>query len=604
MVKKTKAKPKKRKTSKKRKTKKNISYKKHLKSVAKWFCVAMVWLVIILSIFVAYCAYDLPKIELDTNNKNTTIILLDEDGVEFDRINKSKSTFAKFEDIPKHLIDAVISTEDRRFYRHNGLDILGVFRAFFENVKAGRVVQGGSTITQQLAKITFLNNERTIKRKIRELILSFYLERKFSKQQILELYLNKIYLGSGNYGVHDASKDYFNKNISNIQIYQSAILAGIIKAPSKYNPKSDLKLAQNQGKLVLSLMLNNEKIEQFQLDEAVDELENYYPASNTKSNIKYFSDYVIKSLSDYVDDYQGYLKVKTTLNRDLQSKAENILTQTLNKHGKAKNISQGAIVVMSKYGEILALVGGKSYQHSQYNRALYSKRQSGSAFKIFVYLAALQAGYTMEDLVVDEPIDVNGWQPENFNKKHKGIVSFKNSFAYSINSIAVKIAHEIGIKTITKLANKMGVTSLINRDLTSALGSSEISLLELTTAYAHIANEGRSVWHHVIKKINNSQKTLYSRDIAKLPKILDDSTLYQMQEMLRSVVDYGTGKKAKSYRFTVGKTGTSQNFRDALFVGYNTEFIAGIWLGNDDNSPMKSVTGGSLPALMFKKLGM
>ncbi len=508
-----------------------------------------------------------------------------------------------FYELPSNLINAVIATEDRRFFNHHGIDIFGVIRAAYENNKAGHIVQGGSTITQQLAKLLFLNPERNFKRKIQEVLLALQLERKFTKEQILTCYLNRAYFGAGNYGVGNAAKFYFGKNVAEINLKESALLAGLLKAPSKFSPKNNKELAQDRADEVLENMveagfLNEKKLSRINKDVA-------YKVE--KSQRLYFADFVREQYPDFISEKLSQDKrilITTTLNEEIQGKMEEVENEFVEKHSDKIGKSQISIIVMDKSGAVLAMSGGKDYQESQFNRAVYAKRQAGSAFKTFVYLAAFEDGADTDDEFEDKKVNVGVWLPGNYNNHYVGDVTLKRAFAESLNSVAVQLAYKVDKEAIIETAHKLGIVSEIKKnDLTIALGTTEVSLLELVSAYATIANDGEAVIPFAISKIENeAQETLYERESSGLGQVISEDAQEKIREVLREAVESGTGKNANISSNIYGKTGTSQNFRDAWFIGFDDRYVIGVWIGNDDNSATKKITGGSLPASLFAEI--
>jgi penicillin-binding protein 1A len=585
----------------KRKKQKPFSLKVWL---LKWGFVAGVWAGVIVFFMLAYYAHDLPSVKkLDESFRTPNIKILDKNNEVIANIGNLYGDYIHFDDMPQHLIDAVISTEDRRFFDHFGVDPVGLVRAFIRNYRAGRVVQGGSTITQQLAKVVFLSPERTIKRKVQEMMLALYLEHKFSKEEILTMYLNRIYLGSGNYGVDAATRSYFGKSAKHINLFEAATIAGLIKAPSRYSPANNFELSQERADQVLGLMVDNNTLSTEDIIfGGIDE--NYVIARrNVRDYAPYFVDWVKEQIYDYIGDEEGgQIFVRTTLDPKMQMAAEEALASSLAVIDPERKVSQGAIISMSPDGAVLAMVGGKSYKESQFNRATQAYRQPGSAFKFFVYLTALEKGYKPNDIVVDEPLEIDGWKPENWNHQYVGEVSLRNALANSINTVSARLLKDVGVNSVANTARRLGISTPITRDLTLALGSSEVTLVELTGAYAHMANYGNSVWVHGINDITTDDgRVIYSRYKSGQHRVVAEDVTAQMNDMLLNVIESGTGKQAKlPWRDAAGKTGTSQDSRDAWFIGYTKNVVTGVWVGNDDNTPMNRVGGGGLPALVWK----
>jgi penicillin-binding protein 1A len=568
----------------------------------KWMLIAAFWGFIALTMLVLYYAKDLPDTKkIQENVRTPNIVILDKNGDTIATAGNLYGDYVSYKQFPKTLIDAVTSIEDRRFFDHLGIDPWGMLRAAFVNWRAGQLVQGGSTITQQVAKVVFLSPERTIKRKIQEVMLAFYLESNFTKEEIMTMYLNRIYLGSGNYGVDAASRSYFGKKVSDINIYESAMIAGLIKAPSLYSPANNFDLAKKRTDLVLAAMVDNGVLDPKKKIKGIAKKQFSLTRRNVVSKDPYFVDWIKEQLSDYIGNENGEIIVSTTLDPELQKMAEEAVSKHLNGGGTEHNVSQAAMVVMSKKGEVLAMVGGKSYAASQFNRATQSFRQPGSAFKLFVYLAALENGFTPDDTMVDEPIRLKKWSPSNWNGKFVGEVTLRDALADSINTISIRLAQSVGIDKVLDMASRLGITTDMNHDLTSALGTSEVTLLEITGAYAHVANYGNAVWVHGINKIKGSEgRPLYERQESGNHKVISAEVTTQMNDMLINVVNNGTGQRARLGYPVAGKTGTSQSSRDAWFIGYTGSLVAGVWVGNDDNAPMKKVGGGGMPAGIWK----
>ncbi len=586
------------KKSKRGRAKKKFSFKKWL---FKWLFIGGVWGFVASALILAYFAYDLPSVDkLYEEYRTPNIKILDKNGVTIDSVGDLYGEYVTYKKLPKHLVNAVISTEDRRFFKHFGIDPIGILRAAFTNYKAGQVVQGGSTITQQLAKVVFLTQDRKFKRKIQEVLLALYLEHNFSKQEILTMYLNRIYFGSGNYGVSAAAQSYFGKKVQDINLFEAATLAGMIKAPSRYSPANNFELSQDRADQVLKIMVDNDVINTDDIIKGGTNQNFTVHRYNVKSRYPYFVDWIKEQLPDYIGSKHGEFVVKTTIDPELQEAAEKALASNLAVFGKDKKISEGAVVVLSPDGKVLAMVGGKDYGTSQFNRAVQAYRQPGSAFKLFVYLAAMEKGFTPDDTMVDSKFTIKKWSPKNWDNKYVGEVSLRTALANSINTVAVKLARDVGIGNVINTATKLGISSEMNRDLSSALGTSEVNLLELTGAYAHLANDGNALWIYGIQNIKDSKgELLYKRKPSGEQRVISEKARENVNDMLIDVVAYGTGKNAQLPIQAAGKTGTSQDSRDAWFIGYAGNLVTGVWVGNDDNSPMNKVGGGSVPALIW-----
>lgn len=510
---------------------------------------------------------------------------------------------ARLTDLPGYVPNALIAIEDRRFRYHFGVDPVGLLRAIYTNYRSGRLVQGGSTITQQLAKNLFLAPDRTLQRKAQEAVLAVWLERHLTKDEILQLYLNRVYFGSGATGIEKAAQVYYQKPASELTLTEAATLAGVVKAPSVANPLSNPEAAAERARLVLQSMAEAGFIT---AEEAADAIA--HPAAARTApyvSAKYFvADWVAEQLPEFVKDYQQSLVVETTIDPAIQASAELAIGNALRGEGARLNVTQGAMVVMDGSGAVLAMVGGKSYKRSQFNRAVKAKRQPGSAFKPFVFLAALEQGASPTTQVTDEPVRIGGWQPENYRKKYLGSVTLETALALSLNTVAAKLAMQVGPATVAAVAHRLGITSPLGEDASIALGTSEVTLLELTTAFVPFSNGGYPVAPYAVTRVlTRDGRVVYERNGSGFPRAVGERELHGMNRMLRLVVTGGTGNRAAFPGFDIaGKTGTSQDYRDAWFIGYTSELIAGVWVGNDGNSPMDKVTGGLIPAPVWREV--
>lgn len=518
--------------------------------------------------------------------------------------------------IPKHLIDALITIEDRTFFTHSGLHFKAIARAVFQDIKAGKFKQGGSTLTQQLAKTLFLSSEKSIVRKIKEAILTLQIERRYTKNEILELYLNQIYLGSGTYGVEAASKTYFNTSVHNISLSQAALLAGLPKAPSSYSPLINPDLAEKRRNLVLKQMLNTQVITREQYTSAIaDEIHSKAAsAGNYTSKAGYFTEYVkglIEKEFNLKEIYSDGLHIHTSLNINFHKAAQKAVRQQLQvieKRMKKRNQDtsqlQAALVAIDvKTGEILSMIGGDNFSKSPFNRAVQAKRQPGSAFKPFVYGAALELGFSQEALLYDGPLSYNLpgrkiWKVENFSKKYSGEITFRKALALSKNTPVVRLLEQIGPEKVIQFAKKAGISSHLNTNLSLALGTSEINLLELTAAYAPFVNQGIRTKPSAIIKITDSDSKIIFRNNVEKQSIMSRQNAAIMADMLRAVVLEGTGKKARTIKKEIGgKTGTTDQYKDALFIGFSPQIALGVWVGNDDASSLGPYETGAKAAL-------
>lgn len=501
-----------------------------------------------------------------------------------------------------YIPQAVIAIEDRRFYSHFGIDPIGLARAMTSNVLAGRMIQGGSTVTQQLAKNLFLSPERTLERKVQEVLLAFWLEHKFSKDQILEMYLNRVYFGSGSYGVEAASRRYFKKPARDVNLAQAALLAGLLKAPSRLSPARNPEAAETRAQLVLEAMREEGFVTDREITTAMTR-----PPTRAKSYWSGAENYAADLVMDQLESLIGGeitrdLVVHTTISLPMQQSAEAAIRGAIDTDGKTLNVSQGALVSIDGTGAIRALVGGYDYTVSQFDRATKAKRQPGSAFKPFVYATALEMGRTPQSVRNDGPIRIGKWTPSNYDEKYRGPVTLSEALTKSLNTIAAQLVMEAGPKNVTKTAKRLGIESKLQANASIALGTSEVTLTELTAAYAPFMNGGYKATPHVIRRVTTADgKGLYENTYDNPPRVLRPDIIAMMNGMLVRAVKEGTGRKARlSRRQVAGKTGTSQAFRDALFVGYTADLATGVWFGNDDGKPTKKVTGGAMPAVAWR----
>jgi penicillin-binding protein 1A len=568
----------------------------------------LIWLILLgglgLGGLVGWYAQDLPDVDqLGATTRRPAITLLAADGEVLSAMGDVYGEPLDLSDLPPHLPGAVLATEDRRFYGHFGIDPVGLARAVVSNLKAGGVQQGGSTITQQLAKLLFLKPERTLKRKVQEALLALWLERKFSKREILTIYLNRVYLGSGTFGVDAATQRYFNKSARALTLYESAMVAGLLKAPSRYNPVNDPELARARTAQVLANMVDAGQLGPDQAEAAKRDA--VALSARVRPNIgRYFVDMVMGQLARLPETRGKDLTVTTTLDRHLQAKAEARLKALLDKEGDKLGASQGALVVLSMDGAIKAMAGGRDYDDSQFNRAADALRQPGSSFKTFVYLAALDAGMRITDTIEDAPITMGDWSPDNYTGKFLGQVTLKTALAQSLNAATVRLADHVGLRQVMTAAKRLGIHSEMRRDATLSLGSSEVTPLELAWAYLPLANGGLGVQPYgLVEVAETNGPVLLRRQPPEPQRVVQPASLAGMQEMLAEVILSGTGRAALlPGRPAAGKTGTSQNYRDAWFAGFTSDFAAVVWMGNDDGRPMKKVVGGSLPARLWRDL--
>jgi penicillin-binding protein 1A len=569
-----------------------------------WGTVAGLWGAIAVVGLVIYVGAHLPPIQsLEIPKRPPTIQIVGLDGTVLTTRGEQAGTNVALKDLPPYLPKAFIAIEDRRFYSHYGVDPLGILRAAAANIAHRGVSQGGSTLTQQLAKNLFLTEERTVKRKLQEMELAFWLERKHSKSEILELYLNRVYFGSGAYGVEAAAQKYFGKSAKNVTVAEAAMLAGLVKSPSKLAPNRNPEGAEARAKIVLAAMADANFITPAQAKASIGA-----PSYNVKpvgaGTVNYVADWIGEVLDDLVGQIDQSIVVETTIDPKLQAVAEASIIDELAAKSVKFNVSQGALVAMTPDGAVRAMVGGRNYAESQYNRAVTAKRQPGSSFKPFVYLTAIEAGLTPETIRTDGPLDVKGWKPENYTHEYFGAVTLKQALAMSLNTVAVRLGLEVGAASVVRTAHRMGIASKLEANASIALGTSEVSLTELVGAYAPFGNGGLGVSPHVVERIRtvDGNKVIYKRPVETASAVIDARAVAMMNTMMQETLISGSAKKAELPGWgAAGKTGTSQDFRDAWFIGYTSHLVTGVWLGNDDNSPTKKATGGGLPVEIWSR---
>ena len=571
--------------------------------LAYWGLVLGLWLAIGGVGVVAWVGAHLPPIQsLEIPKRPPSIQIVDAQGRALARRGDLAGAPLPLKEMPTYVPRAFVAIEDRRFYEHYGVDPMGIGRAAFANVLHRGVAQGGSTITQQLAKNLFLTRERTITRKLQEVLLAVWLERKFSKTQILEMYLNRVYFGSGAYGIEQASLRYFGKSARQITLAEGALLAGLVKSPSRLAPTRNFDGAELRAKSVLAAMADLRFISIGTERGALAHPPHIVAQANNDS-VNYVADWVMDALNDTLGHIEEDIVVQTTIDASLQANAEKSLADELTQKGDKNGVAQGAIVAMTPDGAVRALVGGRNYADSQFNRAVSAKRQPGSAFKPFVYLTALEHGLTPDTVREDKPINVKGWQPENYGHEYFGPVTLSKALAMSLNTVSVRLTLEMTPMAVIRTAYRLGIASKLEPNASIALGTSEVSMLELVGAYAPFANGGFAVTPRVIEKITAANgKVLYARSTQQLGRIIDARYVTMMNSMMAETLTIGTAHKATLPGWpAAGKTGTSQDFRDAWFIGYTAHLVTGVWLGNDDGTPSKHVTGGSLPVEVWNR---
>ncbi|MGH7046674.1 MAG: transglycosylase domain-containing protein [Stellaceae bacterium] len=560
------------------------------------------WVAILGGAALGYFALTLPRTsELAGSARRPSIRILAADGSLIATYGDLYGRPLRLQDMSPYLPEAVIATEDRRFFSNFGIDPIGIVRAAMADLAAGHVVEGGSTITQQLARNLFLTPERSFARKIRETLLALWLDHRFTKRQILEIYLNRVYFGAGTYGVDAAAHRYFGKSARQIDLYQSAMLAGLLKAPTRFNPLHGGTLAAARTRQVLQNMVATGFITEREAAVAAQQPEATALAPSHRA-ARYFADWIADQVADYAAADASDLTVTTTLDPRLQHEAEAAISGTLAHDGARDKVGQGALVAMTPDGAVRAMVGGKSYDASQFNRATQAQRQPGSAFKPFVYLAGLEAGLQPTDHFVDAPIHIGSWHPRDYDGRYLGDMTMAEALARSVNTIAVEVALRAGIDNIVAVAHRLGITSPLTRDPSIALGSDAVNLLELVSAYAPFPNGGIGVWPYGIVEIRDSAgRVVFRRHGSGPGRVISPELDATMNRMLEGVIGYGTGRAASLPRPAAGKTGTTQDYRDAWFIGYTAGLVAGVWFGNDDDTPMRNVTGGSLPAAAWRR---
>ena len=551
---------------------------------------------VLLAGYVFYCYVTMPNIQKAVSQtRQPSTVIMAENGNDIAKFGNVYADIIYPEKLPKNLTDAVVAIEDRRFYQHFGFDVIGFSRAMLTNVFRRRYAQGASTITQQVAKNIFLTPNKTIRRKVQELLLAFWLESKLTKNQIMALYLNRVYFGSGNYGAEAAANWYFNKSVYDLNLREAAILAGMLKAPTRYNPIFKRPQALERAKVVLSGMKKNGFITDKQYQAALA-----LPVSDGQqyrvTGGKHFAQYVYDEVNAFIGERAEDIVVMTTLDQKLQETAEKILRSKI-AAAKAQKVSEGAVVILDKKGAVKAMVGGVDYNRSQFNRATQAKRQSGSAFKPFVYLTALQYGFTPDSMIQDAPITIGKWKPENYTKRYYGNVTLTYALTHSLNAATVALSKELYLRDIAKNAHKMGITTDISLTPSMVLGTNNVKVIDMAAAYATLANGGKMVWPHAITEIDTQDgRQLFVRQADDDEQILDAKVVQSLTGMLEKVINQGTGHNARLPIFAAGKTGTTQNYRDAWFIGWTNKYVAAVWVGNDDEKPMNKVGGGNLPA--------
>ncbi len=559
--------------------------------------------VVSLAAVVAYYASKLPPMaDWTVPQRAANVRILAEDGSLITNRGDSSGQSLTLDEMPPYLPEAVIAIEDRRFYWHFGIDPIGLARAAITDIASGGVVQGGSTLTQQLAKNLFLKPDRTFERKVQEVILAVWLEARLSKKQIIELYLNRVYLGAGAYGVDAAAHRYFGKSARNVNLAEAATLAALLKAPTNYSPILHPQASEARAQQVLSAMHDagyiGDREATLALSTEVKPVRDVAGGSG-----RYVADWVMDQLPDYIGSIDQDIIVDTSIDLRLQGAAQRAVSDTLSEDGAKFGASQAALVAIDPDGAVKALVGGRDYATSPFNRAVDGKRQPGSSFKPFVYLTALENGLVPETVRVDQPISINGWKPQNSSKNYKGPVTLLTALSQSLNTVSAELTAEVGPSAVAATARRLGITSPLMATPSIALGTSEVTPLEMTAAFVPFSNGGRGIIPHVIDRIMTSNgDTLYERAGSGPGQVIDPMYVGMMNAMLRETINSGTGRKAALPGWdAAGKTGTSQDFRDAWFIGYTRVLTAGVWFGNDDDKPTKKASGSNLPAIAWNR---
>ena len=569
--------------------------------LVKWCFVLAIWGVIAIAGYVGYVALRMPQASTwDIPQRPPNVRIIDRNGFLIANRGTTGGEALSLKEMSPWIPKAVVAIEDRRFYDHYGVDPIGIARAMVTNIIHSRSKQGGSTLTQQLAKNLFLSPDRTLERKVQEALLALWLEHKYTKDQILEMYLNRVYLGSGAYGVEAASRRYFGKSAKDVDLMEAATLAGLLKAPSRLSPARDPKAANDRAKLVLAAMKEEGMVSDAEVAMAEAEpmarAESYWTGSEN-----YVADQVVQQLPFLIGETDKDIVVETTLDMTLERAAEEAIRTQISENGEKRDVSQGALVSIDKSGAIRAMVGGVDYAQSQFNRATDAKRQPGSTFKPFVYLAALEAGRTPNTIRNDAPVRIGNWTPRNYGGKYMGEVTLTTALSHSLNSVAAQLIMEVGTDKVIEVAHRLGIHSALSDNASIALGTSEVSLLELTGAFVPFANGGYKPQLRLISKVEDTNgKTIYDFGEITANRVVEPDIVGMMNAMLEQTVENGTARKAAIDRPSAGKTGTSQDFRDAWFIGYTTDYVTGIWFGNDDGHPMKTISGGSLPVRAWK----
>ncbi|MBZ6381667.1 transglycosylase domain-containing protein [Sphingomonas sanguinis] len=546
-----------------------------------------------LAIAVFVAKSQLPSFEELKSSPNGQMIRVHAaDGSVIVSLGPSYGEWLSYDKIPLVMRDATIAVEDRRFREHPGVDPIGIARSVQVRLEKGRWKQGGSTITQQITRTIFLNNQKKFGRKFREAILALAMELKFSKNQILELYLNKVYYGGGAYGIDAASRKFFGHGAEHLSLSEAAVIAGLVKAPSNYSPTADAEAAVGRAGVVIEQMERNGFITAAQAADANPQALKLAPEPKQNS-VRYFTDWALPQLDLLIDEQSAPLDVWTTLDLGMQRAADSAI------RADAPPGTQGALVSLDRDGAVRAMVGGLDYVSTNYNRATTAVRQPGSAFKLFVYLAALEAGHKPEDQVVDEPVTIDGWSPRNDSRRNSGNVSLRTAFAYSLNTVAAKLGQEVGFQTVADMARRFGITTPVNTHPSMVLGTSEVHVIDMVSAFASVANKGVKVTPYGITKVTANGQTIYTHEVDRSRVLVAPYVAAQMTDLLQTAVNTGTGRAAQIGRPVAGKTGTTSSSKDGWFLGFSSGITTGVWMGRDNGKPVAGLHGGTAPAKAF-----
>ncbi len=547
--------------------------------------------IMVLGVFVAIARSEIDSFEdLKASPNGQMIRIRAADGTVIQSLGPSFGRWLTINQLPSEMKDAMVAVEDRRYYMHPGVDPIGITRSFYARAVQGRWTQGGSTITQQLARNIYLNSNKEFGRKIREIILALAMETKFSKDQILELYLNKVYFGGGAYGIDAASRKFFDHGAENISLAEAAIIAGLVKAPSRYAPTADAQAAVERAKVVVAVMQDAGMITATEAA-GVKPADVKLAAESPQDSVRYFTDWILPQLNGLIDETEKPIDVWTTLDLKMQRAATAAIAANVPRG------AQGALVSIDRDGAVKAMVGGTDYITSNYNRAVTAVRQPGSAWKLFVYLTALEAGFRPEDMVEDKPVEIGGWQPKNSGGKYAGSISLRTAFAYSKNTVAAQIGQEVGTSSIANMARRFGITTPINTQPSMVLGTSEARVIDMTQAFAAVAAKGRSITPYGISKVTTIDgETLYAAKPSSSVQLVDGWVAGAITDLMQSAVATGTGRAANIGRPVAGKTGTTSSNKDGWFLGFSSGLTTGVWMGRDDARSIGGLEGGRAPA--------